>query len=84
MVMDRFGTTMLIETDGKEKQYSALNVKVSKNYVQARGDPDFCKTEGFWIEIEGTADDGSKTKVKLLISKQIGLKDFVNKFVEAI
>jgi len=84
MVMDRFGTTMLIETDGKEKQYSALNVKVSKNYVQARGDPDFCKTEGFWIEIKGTADDGSKTNVKLLISKQVGLRDLVNKFVEAI
>jgi hypothetical protein len=84
MVMDRFGTAMLIETNGKEKQYSVLNVKISKNYVQARGDPDFCKTEGFRIEIEGTADDGSKTKVKLIISKQIGLKDFVNKFVEAI
>ena len=81
--MDRFGTTMLIETDGKEKQYS-VNVNVSKYYCEARGDTDFCKTWGFWIDIEGTADDGSKTKVKLHISKQIGLKDFLNKFIEAI
>jgi len=76
--------SVTIETDGKEKNYHSVNVEVSKDYCQARQDPDFCKTWSFWIEIEGTADDGNKTKVKLRISKQIGLKEFVNKFIDAI